>query len=70
MEGIWDDMQEEAVNQMLAVSLIGGKERVKADLQSFLAQTGVDEIMATSHIYDHTARLYSYQLLADIIKGA
>lgn len=70
MEGIWDDMQEEAVNQMLAVSLIGGKERVKQDLQSFLAQTGVDEIMATSHIYDHTARLYSYQLLADIIKGA
>ncbi|RYG07829.1 MAG: LLM class flavin-dependent oxidoreductase, partial [Chitinophagaceae bacterium] len=69
MDGIWDDMQQEAVNQMLAVSLIGGKESVKADLQSFLDQTGVDEIMTTSHIYDHTARLYSYQLLADIIKG-
>ncbi|RZL50688.1 MAG: LLM class flavin-dependent oxidoreductase [Pedobacter sp.] len=70
MEGIWDDMQEEAVHQMLAVSFIGGPEKIKADLQSFLAQTGVDEIMATSHIYDHQARLHSYELFADIIKGA
>ena len=68
MEGIWDDMQEEAVKQMLAVSFIGSSQSVKKDLISFLDQTGVDEIMATSHIYDHNARLYSYQLLADIIK--
>ena len=68
MEGIWDDMQEEAVKQMLAVSFIGSSQSVKKDLISFLDQTGVDEIMATSHIYDHNARLYSYQLLVDIIK--
>ncbi|TKC09973.1 LLM class flavin-dependent oxidoreductase [Pedobacter polaris] len=69
MDGIWDDMQEEAVYQMLAVSFIGGPVKVKTDLQSFLAQTQVDEVMATSHIYDHQARLHSYELLANIIKG-
>ncbi|MEJ5996481.1 LLM class flavin-dependent oxidoreductase [Pedobacter sp. Du54] len=66
MEGIWNEMEEEAVNQMLTVSFIGGKETVKADLESFLQQTHVDEVMITSHIYDHAARLRSYKLLAEI----
>jgi luciferase family oxidoreductase group 1 len=70
MEGVWNDEQETAVDQMLAVSFIGGPAKIKADLQSFLAQTQVDEVMATSHIYDHNARLHSYQLFADIIKGS
>lgn len=69
MEGIWNDMEEEAVHQMLAVSFIGGKEKVKANLQSFLQQTQVDEVMITSHIYDHSARLKSYEMLAGIFKG-
>lgn len=68
MTGIWDDMQEEAVHQMLAVSFIGGPKKITTDLQSFLAQTGVNEVMATSHIFDHQARLRSYELFADIIK--
>lgn len=69
MEGIWNDLEEEAVRQMLAVSFIGGKALVKANLESFLQQTQVDEIMVTSHIYDHGARLRSYELLAEILKG-
>ena len=68
MDEIWDEMEEAAVNQMLAVSFIGGPEKISAQLQSFLAQTQVDEIMVTSHIYNHQARLNSYQLFADIIK--
>jgi len=70
MDEVWDDMEEAAVNQMLAVAFIGGPEKLKADLQSFLAQTQVDEVMVTSHIYDHEARLYSYQLFADVIKNS
>jgi len=69
MDGIWNDMEEEAVHQMLAVSFIGGKESVKANLESFLHQTQVDEVMVTSHIYDHQARLKSYELFAEILKG-
>lgn len=69
MNEIWDEMEEAAVNQMLAVSFIGGPEKLKQQLQSFLTQTGVDEIMVTSHIYDHQARLKSYQLFAQLIKN-
>lgn len=64
---VWNEMEEEAVYQMLAVSFIGSLATIKSDLQSFMAQTQVNEIMATSHIYDHQARLYSYQLFADAL---
>jgi luciferase family oxidoreductase group 1 len=69
MDNIWNDMEEEAVYQMLAVSFIGGQKKVKSELQSFLNQTMVDEIMVTSHIYDHQARLKSYQLLAELLNN-
>ncbi|HTM99314.1 MAG TPA: LLM class flavin-dependent oxidoreductase, partial [Pedobacter sp.] len=70
MDTIWNEMEEEAVYQMLAVSFIGGKEKVRADLQSFLNQTQVDEVMVTSHIYDHQARLQSYKLFAEVLREA
>ncbi|MCY1521413.1 luciferase family oxidoreductase, group 1 [compost metagenome] len=64
---VWNELEEEAVYQMLAVSFIGSLATIKSDLQSFMAQTKVNEIMATSHIYDHQARLYSYQLFAEAL---
>jgi len=70
MDEVWDPLEEQAVNQMLAVAFIGGPQTIQTQLQSFLAQTQIDEIMVTSHIYDHEARLHSYQLFAEAIKGA
>lgn len=69
MNDIWDVYEEEQVGQMLACTFVGNKETLKTDLQLFLDQTGVDEIMATSHIFDHTARLRSYELIAEVFKG-
>lgn len=68
MDEIWDMMEEEAVNQMLAISFIGGPEKLSTQLKSFLAQTQIDEIMITSNIYDQDAKLYSHQLFAEIVK--
>lgn len=69
MDEVWDVFEEEQANQMLACTFVGSKETVKQELQSFLDQTGVDEIMATSHIFDHAARLRSYELLAEVFKA-
>jgi len=41
-------------------------EQVEAALRAFIAETGVDEIMATGQIYDHAARLRSFEILAEI----
>jgi alkanesulfonate monooxygenase SsuD/methylene tetrahydromethanopterin reductase-like flavin-dependent oxidoreductase (luciferase family) len=68
MDSIWNVFEEEAVMQMLAYSFIGGPEKIKAELSSFIEQTGVDEVMATSHIFEHSSRLYSYKLFAEVFK--
>ncbi|WP_199141302.1 LLM class flavin-dependent oxidoreductase [Pedobacter sp. ASV12] len=68
MDDIWDPMEEQAVNQMLAVAFIGGPATLATQMRSFLAQTQIDEVMVTSHIYDHEARLRSYQLFAEVLK--
>lgn len=66
MAGVWDDAQQYMVNQMLQYSFVGDQQKIKTELERFVAETGVNEIMATSHIYDVQAKLLSYKLLAEI----
>jgi alkanesulfonate monooxygenase SsuD/methylene tetrahydromethanopterin reductase-like flavin-dependent oxidoreductase (luciferase family) len=51
---------------MLTYSYIGSPETVRRGLERLIEQTGADELMVASAIYDHSARLRSYQLLAEI----
>jgi hypothetical protein len=37
---------------------------VRADLHNFVKQTGADELMITSQIFDHAARLRSFEIAA------
>lgn len=69
MQGLWSELEEEAVSQMMAYSFIGGPETVQQELQAFVKSTQINELLAVSHIYDHAARLHSYELLADILKS-
>ncbi len=66
MDNIWNVFEEEAVMQMLSYAFIGGPEKLKASINDFVARTGVNEIMATSHIYDPQAKLKSYRILSEI----
>ncbi|ALL08104.1 hypothetical protein AQ505_23055 [Pedobacter sp. PACM 27299] len=69
MDEIWTEYEEEQAGQMLACTFTGNKATIANDLQQFLDQTQVNEIMATSHIFDHQARLKSYKLLSEVFKG-
>ena len=68
MDEIWGIQEEHAVSQMLAYSFIAGPEKLKQRISKFLEQTQVDEIMATSHIYDHQARIRSYQIFSQVMR--
>ncbi|HMI08367.1 MAG TPA: LLM class flavin-dependent oxidoreductase [Flavobacterium sp.] len=59
-----DPLEETALQQMIRFSFIGGPEKVKMEVQRFLEVTGANELMVTSPIYDHAARLHSYEILA------
>ncbi len=65
----WEDVHMAALESMLAVSFIGDRASIEADLHSFIQQTAVDEVIVSSHIYDPEARLTSYRLLAEIMSG-
>ncbi|PXA85432.1 LLM class flavin-dependent oxidoreductase [Caulobacter sp. D4A] len=47
-------------------SAIGSPETVAAKVKAVIAATGADEVMAASQIFDHAARLRSYEILAGL----
>ncbi|MEA1073158.1 LLM class flavin-dependent oxidoreductase [Sphingomonas sp. LY160] len=49
---------------LLRCSAIGSKETVRAATEEFVTRTGADELMVTSQIFDHSARVRSYEILA------
>jgi luciferase family oxidoreductase group 1 len=63
----WLSQEAEAVNQMLTYAFVGGPDKLKADLGAFLETSGVNELMATSHIFDQASRLHSYELFAKMV---
>jgi alkanesulfonate monooxygenase SsuD/methylene tetrahydromethanopterin reductase-like flavin-dependent oxidoreductase (luciferase family) len=50
---------------VLACSAIGSPDTVRREMQAFVGRTGADELMVTSQIFDHQARLHSYALTAE-----
>ena len=48
------------------VSFVGAPSTIKGQIEEFAAATQADELIAVSHIYDHAARLYSYELASRI----
>ena len=54
------------LDNVLSCSAIGSPATVERQMQEFIARTGADELMITSQIFDHAARLRSYQITAQI----
>jgi luciferase family oxidoreductase group 1 len=55
-------MDQMALAQMLAYSIVGGPEVVRRGLEKVVGQTGADEVIVASQIFDHAARLRSYEI--------
>ena len=54
------------LDQALSCAVVGSAETVRAGLEDFAARTGADELMVTSQIFDHGARVRSYEILAKV----
>ena len=52
------------IDSALSCSAVGTRETVKSAVEAFVARTGADELMVTSQIFDHAARVRSYEILA------
>jgi luciferase family oxidoreductase group 1 len=65
IEAYWTPPEKVQVCAMLKYSFVGSPGTVRERLLEFVQRTGVDEVMVVSAIYDHAARLRSYELLAN-----
>ena len=67
MDEIWNPMEKAGVLQKLNYSFIGSQETVKLKLEAFQNYFLIDEMMITSHIYEHEARVKSYEIIRKAI---
>ncbi|MFO7483102.1 LLM class flavin-dependent oxidoreductase [Oceanibaculum nanhaiense] len=67
IESLWSPDEKAQVGRMLACSFVGSAATVRAGLERFIADTGADELIVASAIYDHKKRLRSYEILAGIV---
>ena len=58
------EMERAGVAQALAFSVVGSPETVEQGLAEVIERTGADELMVTAQIYDHSARLHSFDIVA------
>jgi len=57
------------IAQALSSSAIGSPNTVTREMDAFVSRTGADELIVTSQIFDHAARLRSYEIVADRVRG-
>lgn len=57
---------QQLLDHVLACSAIGAPDSVATQLKAFLDKTGADELMITSNMFDHAARLRSYEITAQV----
>jgi luciferase family oxidoreductase group 1 len=51
---------------VLSCATIGSPATVREGLRAFIERTGADELMITSQMFDHSARLRSYEIAAQV----
>ena len=68
MDGLWSEGEKSLVESRLAVAVIGGPETVQRNLGHLLQETGADELIFTSDLYDHELRLRSFEIAAEAMK--
>ena len=66
IEAHWTESEKRLASHMLSRSVVGGPATVRAGLERFVAETGVDEVMVVTVTHDHAARVRSYEILAEV----
>jgi luciferase family oxidoreductase group 1 len=69
MEGRWAPREALMVNHAFREAVVGSPPTVQRGLEAFLERTQVNELMVTAAIYDHAARLRSFEIVAQVRDG-
>jgi luciferase family oxidoreductase group 1 len=58
---------DQFLTQFFRYAVVGGPDTVQQGVTEFVRTTGVEELMTTAMIYDHRARLRSFEILAQVV---
>jgi luciferase family oxidoreductase group 1 len=64
IEAYWTPREKAQTEQMLSCSVVGSAETVRAGLNQLVAETGADELMIVSDIFDFSKRVRSLEITA------
>ena len=68
IEAYWSAAEKAQASQMLAISIYGSRDTVRQGIDQLLARTRADELIIVSDVFDHDARLRSYELIAEAVR--
>jgi luciferase family oxidoreductase group 1 len=54
------------LEEATAISFVGSADTIASGLRTFMSRLAPDEIIVASHIYDHAARVRSYEIVAEV----
>jgi luciferase family oxidoreductase group 1 len=66
IEEYWTPAEKRQASRMLEYSIVGSRETVRRGLESFVALTKADELMVVCSLYDHAARVRSYEIVGEV----
>lgn len=69
MDGLWTPDEKSHIDRSLSCSAVGSPDTVAARLRAITEQTGADELMLTALMYDHDARLRSFEIASQLQVG-
>ncbi len=65
IETFWTPYEKASVSEQLSCSVVGSPETVRRGLQALVEKTGADELIMAGQIFDHKARLRSFEIAAE-----
>jgi luciferase family oxidoreductase group 1 len=66
IDDYWTPAEKLHASHMLRYAIAGSAETVSRGLQEFMALTAADELMIVTSLYDHPARIRSYEIVAEV----
>ena len=58
-----------ALDEVLSRAVVGSEQTVQQGLERFIRETNVDEVIVACMVFDHAARLRSYELTARVFRA-
>jgi luciferase family oxidoreductase group 1 len=66
IDDYWTNAEKQHASRMLKYAVVGSPETVRSGLEDLLTLTNANELMIVTSLYDHLARVRSYQIVAGL----